>query len=92
MRQKPRQSEFIVNPREWFRRLVMPRWVEDNTRQHDHPHWRRFTTKYRRKRSIVKSVWIASGLVMILQASPVMMVAMALGTTFLSFVILDETP
>jgi hypothetical protein len=81
-----------VNPQEWIRRLIMPRWVEDRAPQHDHPHWRRFTAKYRRKRSIVKNVWIVSGLVMALEASPAIIVAMALGTTFLSFVILDETP
>lgn len=81
-----------MNPQQWIRRLIMPRWVEDRTPQRDHPHWRRFTAKYRRKRSIVKNVWIASGLVMALEASPAIIVAMALGTTFLSFVILDETP
>jgi hypothetical protein len=56
----------------------------------DHPHRRRFTPGYRRKRGIVKNVWIGSALVMILQP-PAIVVAMVLGTTFLSFVILDET-
>jgi hypothetical protein len=39
----------------------------------------------------VKNLWIASGLVMIVLATPATIMALTLGTTFLSFVILDET-
>jgi hypothetical protein len=69
----------------------MPRWADDRSPDRDHPHRRRFTAGYRRKKGIVKNIWIASGLVMLLQASPAIIVALALGTTFLSFMILDET-
>lgn len=78
--------------RNWFHRLVLPAWTRDQSPDCDHPHKRRFTPGYRRKKGIVRNVWIASGLVMILQASPALILALALGTTFLSFMILDETP
>lgn len=80
-----------MTPRNWFERLVLPGWTRDRSPDRDHPHKRRFTPGYRRKKDIVRNVWIASGLVMIVQASPALILAMALGTTFLSFVILDET-
>lgn len=77
--------------REWLNQRILPRWAEDCRPDQRHPHRRRFTAVYRRKRGIVKNVWIASGLVMAVQASPALILAMTLGTTFLSFVILDET-
>jgi hypothetical protein len=57
-----------------------------------HPSRRRLTRRYRRKRDIVKNIWIGSGLVMLAQGSPALIVALGLGTTFLAFMILDETP
>lgn len=74
-----------------IRSFILPHWTGDRSPDGDHPHRRRFTSRYRRKRGIVKNVWIASGLVMAVQASPAIIMALALGTTFLSFVILDET-
>lgn len=76
----------------WILRHLLPHWALDRSPDQDHPHRRRYTRRYRRKQGIVRNVWIASGVVMIVQASPAVIVAMALGTTFLSFVILDETP
>ena len=57
-----------------------------------HPHRRRFTRRYRRKQQLVKSVWIGSGLLIL--TNPVIGVALAVGlaTSFLSFMLLDETP
>lgn len=82
-----------MNPTRWLRQIFLPRWVaDDRCPDCDHPHRRRFTAVYRRKRGIVKNIWIASGLVMAIQASPAIILALTLGTTFLSFVILDETP
>jgi len=80
-----------MNPKEWLHRLVLPHWTRDRSPDGNHPSKRRFTRIYQRKQGIVKSVWIASGLVMILVATPAMILAITLGTTFLSFVILDET-
>lgn len=80
-----------MNPKEWLHRLVLPHWTRDRSPDCNHPSKRRFTPIYQRKQGIVKNVWIASGLVMILVATPAMVLAITLGTTFLSFVILDET-
>ncbi len=55
-----------------------------------HPHWRRTTAVYRRKRRIVRDVWIGSGLAMLLLPLKAL-VPLLLFTTFLSFAILDET-
>lgn len=76
---------------EWLRNTLLPASSRPPGPDRTHPHWRRFTPAYRRKRSIVKNVWIGSGLVMALQASPALILALLLGTTFLSFMILDET-
>ena len=80
-----------MRPKDWINRWVLPHWLNDQCPDREHPHRRRFTAAYRRKRCMVKNVWIASGLVMALQGSLALIVALALGTTFLSFVILDET-
>lgn len=56
-----------------------------------HPSWRRYTRHYRRKQKLVRDIWIVSGLLM--TSVPLgAMLALALGTTMLAFVILDETP
>ncbi len=57
----------------------------------DHPHSRRYTDKYRRKQDLVKSLWIGSGLVMISFPALPFIVGTSLFTTFMAFVILDET-
>ena len=75
----------------WIYRYLMPEWADDRSPDAAHPHRRRFTLAYRRKRGIVKNIWICCGLVMLSTASPALIVALSLGTTFLSFLILDET-
>ena len=55
-----------------------------------HPRLRRETSRYLKKKRIVKDLWIVSGLLML--AMPINIIAMlALGMTFLAFTILDET-
>jgi hypothetical protein len=76
----------------WLHRLLLPDWAEDQCPDAEHPHRRRFTRRYRRKQGIVKNVWICSGALMLLQATPAAIIVLGLGTTFLAFVILDETP
>lgn len=52
------------------------------------PH--RATTQYKKKRKIVRDMWIFMGILM--AASPLALtMALALLTTFLSFVVLDES-
>jgi len=80
-----------VNPLDWLQRHVLPQWTQDESPDREHPHKRRFTPAYLRKKGIVKNLWIGSGLLMILLATPALMLALTMGTTFLSFVILDET-
>ena len=73
-------------------RYLVPAWATDHTPDAMHPHKRRFTAVYRRKQGVVKNLWIGCGLVMIvLQASPPLVFALAMATMFLSFAILDET-
>lgn len=62
-----------------------------NDDQFPGPRARRKTPKYRKKQRIVRDIWIISGLLML--STPVgMAYVLALGTTFVSFMILDETP
>ncbi|TQV73556.1 hypothetical protein FKG94_17840 [Exilibacterium tricleocarpae] len=56
-----------------------------------HFHRRRFTTKYHRKRGIVKNLWISAGLVMLTYPALPFVVGLSLFMIFLSFLILDET-
>lgn len=55
-------------------------------------HLRRYTLKYRRKREIVKSLWIAAGLVTLACPAPQFAMGIGLLATCISFAILDETP
>ncbi|MCW8193930.1 hypothetical protein F6455_03910 [Proteobacteria bacterium 005FR1] len=70
---------------------ILPDWVTSRRDDPSHSHGRRFTRRYRKKKEIVKSVWIGSGLVMLAFPALPLIVALSLLTTFLSFVILDET-
>jgi len=79
-------------PRKPFYCRLLHDWILDARPDPSHPHRRRYTPTYRRKRQWVRSLWITSGILMIaFGASPGLVAAMALGTTFASFCILDET-
>ncbi len=56
-----------------------------------HPSWRRTTRKYQRKRKLVRDLWLFSGAIMVV-IPPAATLGLALGTTFLAFMVLDETP
>lgn len=56
-----------------------------------HFHRRRLTRRYRAKQRIVKNVWIVAGCIMLCLPSLALILAGALFTTILSFLILDET-
>jgi hypothetical protein len=75
-----------------LRHWLLPSWHDDRVPDEAHPHRRRFTARYRRKRGWVKNIWIASGLLVL--ANPVLNLAcaVALASSFLSFMLLDETP
>lgn len=75
-----------------FRIRCLPDWMQDTTPDPHHFYRRTFTKKHQAKKNLVRNVWIAAGLLMLV--NPVMHIALliALPTTLLSFVILDETP
>lgn len=70
---------------------LLPDWALTATADPNHAHGRRFTRAYRRKQSIVKSMWIASGLVMLAFPLLPLIAGLSLFTTFMAFVVLDET-
>jgi len=72
---------------EWF----TPDWAIKTCPDPRHSHGRRLTQTYKKKQNLVKNLWIGSGLLMLIIGMLPFLVAAALITTFLSFVILDET-
>lgn len=56
-----------------------------------HPNYRRYTRRYRKKQRIVRDIWIVSGALMLWVPLSFLLV-LALATTFLAFMILDEMP
>jgi hypothetical protein len=56
-----------------------------------HPHRRRFTRRYRRKKAIAKTIWIGCGLVMLTHPVVPFVALVSLVGTFSAFVVLDET-
>ncbi len=63
-----------------------------NESAENHPHYRRFTKRYMRKRGLVKSLWIVAGVIFLINPVIQLIAVVALFTTCLSFAILDETP
>ena len=59
-------------------------------RLQNHPNLRRLTPRYQRKKRLVRNIWLVSLLIMI-PFSLGAKLALALGTTFLGLIILDET-
>lgn len=76
----------------WIRESWSPSWRDDRRSDPQHFHGRRFTAKYRRKQEIVKSLWIVFGIISLSFPTPPLVIGLALVTTFVSFMILDETP
>ena len=78
--------------REMQYRYLLPDHLRDCRPDPDSPHRRRFTTKYRRKRCLVKNLWIGAGLLVLLHPTPAMLLIVGLAATLLAFTVLDETP
>lgn len=74
-----------------LRDRFLPNWIQNTEADNLHPHRRRFTAAYRRKLDIVRNLWIGSGILMMVQATPVITAVLCIATTFLSFMILDES-
>lgn len=73
-------------------RCVLPQHLSDHSPDPSSPHRRRFTRSYRRKRGLVKNLWMGAGLVILLQPTLAFLITVTLAMTFLAFVVLDETP
>lgn len=76
--------------------LALERWLLPAWRQHKHPDpdhpWRRcFTPAYRRKKKIVVWLWYGCGVAILLLSTLAWLFVLLLLTTFMSFMILDET-
>jgi hypothetical protein len=71
--------------------LLAEYYREELILDENHPHYRRFSKDYQKKRGIVKNFWIGASLIALI--FPVLHVALSLMliTTFVSFSILDET-
>ena len=70
---------------------LSPRWMQDRTPDETHFYRRCFTRRYREKKRIVRDVWLGSACAMLLNPVLPFILALGLATTFLAFVILDET-
>lgn len=71
--------------------IIQPDWLQDRRPESRHPHRRRFTRKYQSRKALVKTVWVCAGLLMLLNPALPVILIIALPTTFLSFMLLDET-
>lgn len=56
------------------------------------PQDRRKTAVYRAKQQLVTRVWLGAGVVMLIQPILPLVLIIGLLTTFIAFIILDETP
>ncbi|WOG28648.1 hypothetical protein [Endozoicomonas sp. 8E] len=68
-----------------------PDWMQDQLPDNRHFYRRTLTGSYRAKKKIVKNIWIAAGLLMLINPVIHIVMLIALPVTLLSFVILDET-
>ena len=58
----------------------------------DHPHYRRYSQRYRKKQGVVKIYWLLAGLITLFFPFLHVLFFVFMLTTFLSFSYLDETP
>ena len=72
----------------WFSPFSSVEWIPLET---EHPHFRRYSPRYRRKRSLVKNLWLVAGCIILAFPFLPVLVFIFLFTTFISFSLLDET-
>lgn len=75
-----------------FLRWFLPVWKAEQLLDKSHSHGRRLSTAYKKKQNLVKNIWIGSGVAMLCLPTPAFVVSLSLATTFLAFLVLDETP
>ncbi len=77
----------------WLRRCFLPLWRQNTDKnQGDKRHFYRRTlcVEYQKKKSMVKNFWIAAGVVVLIQPLLHVVLVVAMFTTFISFMYLDE--
>lgn len=71
---------------------LLPDHLQDHRPDPNSPHRRRYTRAYRRKRELVKNLWIGAGLITLTNPTLSMALIVGLPMIFLAFTVLDETP
>ncbi|MCW8885834.1 MAG: hypothetical protein OQK12_11350 [Motiliproteus sp.] len=71
--------------------LYCPALFRHSPADERHPQGRMTTKRYLAKKQVVKSLWIATGTLMLIYPIVPFIVTLGLFTTFLSFTILDES-
>ncbi|RRJ83173.1 hypothetical protein [Aestuariirhabdus litorea] len=74
-----------------LRMAVLPHWMWHEEPDEKHFYHRTFTPRYRAKRRIVRTLWLAAGLLMLCNPVLPFVILIGLPMTLLGFVILDET-
>ena len=81
----------MMKPLAGFVLFLLPSWYDDCRLDPSHPHRRRFTNTYRRKRCMVKNGWLVTGVLAAICTSTSIILVLGLGMAFFSFMLLDET-
>jgi len=81
----------MMKPLDDIVHFLMPNWHSDCRPDPNHPHRRRFTEIYRRKRCMVKNCWLVVGALAAISTSASIILVLGLSMALLSFVLLDET-
>jgi len=77
----------------WLQRCFLPLWrqnVDQNQGDERHFYRRTLCAEYQKKKSTVKNFWIAAGVVVLIQPFLHVVLVVAIFTTFISFMYLDE--
>lgn len=69
----------------------LPDWHRDHRPDRRHPHRRRYTRGYRAKRQLAQTCWVCGGLLVLHYPTLSVLLVIGLASTFLSFMLLDET-
>lgn len=70
--------------------LLLPQWRHRQKPDENHSYGRTLSRRYRARKGVVKNFWIVAGAAMLLNPILPVIIVLALFTTFLSFMYLDE--
>ncbi len=89
--QYPLESHMMHRWLDWVYKGLLPAWRISKKLDSSHAYYRTQTNAYKARKSMVKNFWIAAGILVLLNPSLHVAVIVALFTTFLSFMYLDES-